>query len=162
VAYGILFFLEGLQKTTIIQGVEMEPIKLDGLTGDVDNDEIWLHSDGDNTLLSPEEAQKMAWWLLEAGYRVDAEQQAKDGPHYPTLDDFLAAHPPKPASEFQPCAFWNVDGNQIQIYWSPERDYTQEVSNHSMALHKHQDTGEVIGVTLYSIRQIMSIDAQDE
>jgi hypothetical protein len=104
--------------------------------------------------LTPEEAQEFAWQLLEISHQVKAHEKAKSMPHYESLEKYLDANPP--TGNFEPHAWFNVDGNQLQIYWENEPDYGKEVENHSMCLHYGLDNEKVVGLTLYNIKKIMT------
>jgi hypothetical protein len=100
------------------------------------------------------QAKELGWWLIEMGLRIEAHERAQEGPDYKDLDEYLKANPP--SDYFQPCAFYNVDGNQLEIYWKNAADYGSQVENGSMCIHRNMDTHEAVGVTLYNIKKIMT------
>jgi hypothetical protein len=72
------------------------------------------------------------------------------------LKKFLEDHPV--AGEFKPYVYYNVDGNQLEFYWDNESDYSREVRGEKYNvghLMYGQESGKVVGATIYSIKQIL-------
>lgn len=105
-------------------------------------------------ILQPSEAQALAWKLLHAAHSLHSERKYEGCSG--DLEDFLKANPPK--GDFKPYAFYNIDGNQLEVFWEDEQDYGQETKNHAMCIHRSQEDHRVVGVTIYGIQQVMSIE----
>ena len=66
---------------------------------------------------------------------------------------------------FKPCAWYNKDGDQLEIYWSDEQDYSSELKGRKtgkdgipynvMGLKKSIDTDIPTGVTVYSLKHVL-------
>jgi hypothetical protein len=67
------------------------------------------------------------------------------------LAKYILSHVP---NEFRPSAFYNVDGDEIHVYWEDEPAYGKEITG-VMCLMIGQDTGKVVGLDLYSIKKIL-------
>jgi len=111
---------------------------------------------GFSKTLQPEEAQDLAWQLLEAAHSVHNEKKYSSSPDQ-TLEEYLESHPPK--GEFKPCAFYNMDGNQLEVFWDNAPDFGEP--RNGMCLHRSEEDGRVVGVTIYGIQKIMSIEEDD-
>jgi hypothetical protein len=71
------------------------------------------------------------------------------------LKAFLEANPPNPV--FTPYVFFNVDGDQLEVYWDNEADYGEVKGEkfNVMCLHIGQDSGKPVGVCVYSIKKVL-------
>ena len=66
---------------------------------------------------------------------------------------------------FKPHAFYNEAGDSLEVYWSDEPDYTEDLKGHrtdsegcpysTMGLHRRMDTKVPTGVNVYSIKKIL-------
>ena len=77
--------------------------------------------------------------------------------YHKSLDEYLAErmanYDPEP---FKPCARYNYDGDQLEVYWSEERYYGVELTGCGMCLHMSEtEEGKVIGATIYNIKSIV-------
>jgi len=106
-------------------------------------------------VIQPKEAQELAWKLLRAAHHIYNERKY-EGQSGLTLEEYLKANPPK--GEFTPNAFYNIDGNQLEVFWEDEQDWTEEIKNCGLALHRSQEDNRVIGVTIYGIQRVMSVE----
>ncbi|OHB78640.1 MAG: hypothetical protein A2W31_15215 [Planctomycetes bacterium RBG_16_64_10] len=63
----------------------------------------------------------------------------------------------KTAGPFKPYAWLDPDGGQLDVYWSDESYYTRPIvvdRKEVMALHIGQDTGQIVGVTVFGVRRM--------
>jgi hypothetical protein len=110
-------------------------------------------------IVQPEEAQELAWKLLRAAHFLHSERKYEGTKPVEDLMEFIKANPPK--GPFKPHAYYNVDGNQLEVCWSDEQDYTQSIEG-GMCLHRSQEDHKVVGVTIYGIQRVMSIDTDSD
>ena len=68
------------------------------------------------------------------------------------LEKYLLEHVPK--GPFVPYAFYNEDMNAIQVYLKNDNCYTKTI-NDFIELHISEDTGEVVGVNVLKIMQVI-------
>ena len=116
--------------------------------GPVGRDEILVGTHRFTT----KQAKELGWWLLEMSQQIEAHEKAQEGPIYEDLSEYLIANPP--SGEFSPCAFFNIDGNQLEVYWENQPSYGKTIEG--MCLHHGMDDDKIVGVTLYNIKKIMT------
>lgn len=81
------------------------------------------------------------------------------------LMEFFKNHPP--ATDFFPCVYYNKDGNQIEVFWDNASCYGKELKGRDGksigCLMLDQDTDQPVGITIYSIKQLLrSANVQEE
>jgi len=82
-----------------------------------------------------------------------AEKELGDSQNALTLDEFLNYHSSLPRGEFKPSAFYNEDGDQLEVYWENESSYAKQLQK--MALMFGQESEKITGVKVYGIKQIL-------
>lgn len=76
-----------------------------------------------------------------------------------TLDEFMNQHPC--CKHFRPNAFYNVDGDQLEVTWSDQSAYGKELNGRhgyaTMCLMKAQKLmGDMpVGVTVYNLKKVL-------
>ena len=78
------------------------------------------------------------------------------------LLNFLKENPPVP---FKPHAWYNEAGDALEVWWSNDADYGEELKGHhtdkdgnpysSMCLHRNMDNKTPVGVVVYSLKQVL-------
>lgn len=68
----------------------------------------------------------------------------------------------KKLGPFVPHAWYNADGNQLEVFWYDDPSYGEQVGSSDVTLHFSQETGEVVGVTVGGIRQVMGMKKTNE
>jgi hypothetical protein len=58
-----------------------------------------------------------------------------------------------PPGPFKPCSFYNMDGDQLEVFWDNASYYGKPVNG--MCIMLNQDTNEPVGVTVYSLRRLL-------
>ena len=87
------------------------------------------------------------------------EQWLKEHPLQPQqdLEQWIKDHPF--VDPFKPCAWYNKDGDQLEVYWDNSSPYGEEIKGESgksvMCLMRSQEGKVPVGVTIYSIRKLL-------
>lgn len=68
------------------------------------------------------------------------------------LEKYLLENVPK--GPFVPYAFYNEDMNALEVYFKNDNCYTKTI-NDFIELHISEDTGEVVGVNVLKIMQVI-------
>ena len=55
---------------------------------------------------------------------------------------------------FQPSVYYNRPGEQLEVWWSDEPAYAEQVGN-LFAVQRSQETGNAVGLTLYGPKHVM-------
>jgi hypothetical protein len=75
-----------------------------------------------------------------------------------TLDELLACHECN-GKNFRPGAFYNADGDMLEVCWSNESDYGSELKGRhgysTMCLMKAQEGDLPVGVKVYDLKLIL-------
>lgn len=64
---------------------------------------------------------------------------------------------------FKPYAWYNKDGNQIEAYWNNEISYSENIqvdNTNIMAINIGMETGKIVGMTIYSVKELMGGDSK--
>jgi hypothetical protein len=72
------------------------------------------------------------------------------------LETFLKNHPC--TRPFKSGAWYDADGDRLEVWWSEEKDYTTEIQTDGLgviAIGKTFDKHEVVSITVYSIRKLL-------
>lgn len=79
------------------------------------------------------------------------------------LIKYIKDHPPS-LDNFSPCAYYNIEGDQLEVYWSNDMSYSEQPNN-KMAIHYKQedenlplslDLRKATGVTIYNLSGILA------
>ena len=78
------------------------------------------------------------------------------------LDDFFADC--KPVGSFQPSVHVCPDSDRVEAHWKPnEANVYSEPVTPQITLHISTDTNEVVGVSLYGVKNLIAVfDARKE
>lgn len=75
------------------------------------------------------------------------------------FEAYMKACESLPREPFKPHAWYNVDGNQMEVFWSEDCCYGTELKGKkgysTMCLMRRQGDNVPVGVTIYSIRQLL-------
>ncbi|RJQ24593.1 hypothetical protein C4577_07425 [Candidatus Parcubacteria bacterium] len=66
-----------------------------------------------------------------------------------------------PNNEFTPSVYWNKNGDQIEVWWKRDSYYAENFYGKEYPLgakYISQETGEVIGVCIYGIENLLFKD----
>lgn len=72
----------------------------------------------------------------------------------PDLISFLNEMRGKPKGEFKPNFGYNVEGDQIEVFWGEQSCYAEQLGK-TMAIQRSQEDDSVVGVTLYSLKKVL-------
>lgn len=75
------------------------------------------------------------------------------GQPLPTLAEFMARQAKQPRPAFRPCWLFNSAGQQIEVYWSNEPAFAEQL-NENMSLYRSQETKEIIGCVIYGVAPV--------
>lgn len=60
--------------------------------------------------------------------------------------------------KFQPNAWFNEDGDFLEVDWDDSRSYGEQTKNGRMTIMRSIETEEIVGVKVYGIRKLMSME----
>lgn len=59
---------------------------------------------------------------------------------------------------FQPNAWFNREGDFLEVYWDESRAYGTDTENHMITIMRSTETEEIVGVKIHGIHKLMGME----